>query len=216
MSPSTTRPAERRLFRPGRRGIAASEFALVVPVFFIVMLCCADLIRVFRAQIRMEMIAVQIGQIVSQCNRITNPGDVDEFWGHAARIGGTIVDVNSATGGSMIISAVSLNTLTNQNRIDWRVRTGNPTTESVLGPAAVGGTPDLRGTGNVPFLAPAGQTLLVFEGNAVVLPWTLSAGLIGTALPSRIGGVTMFLTRSADPARLQETPANSPNRDCTA
>jgi Flp pilus assembly protein TadG len=216
MSRSTTQPARRGLFRPGRRGVAASEFALVVPVFFIIVLCCADVIRVFRAQIRMEMIAVQIGQIVSQCNRITNPGDVNDFWAHAARIGGPLVDVNSATGGSMIISAVSLNTTNNQNRLDWRVRTGNPGTTSVLGPAAVGGTPNLRGTDNATFLAPAGQTLFVFEVNAVVLPWTLSAGLIGTALPSRIGGVTMFLTRSAEPATLQVPPANSPTRDCTA
>lgn len=188
----------------------------MVPVFFIVVLAVADVIRVFRAQIRMEMIAVQIGQIVSQCNRITNPGDVDQFWAHAMRIGGPLVDVNSLTGGSMIISAVSQNTATSQNRIDWRLRTGNPGTTSVLGPAGVGGTPNLRGTANAAFLAPAGQTLFVFEANAVVLPWTLSAGLIGTALPARIGGVTLFLTRSAEPATLQVAPANSPTRDCTA
>lgn len=209
-------PAERSRRRGiGRRGVAASEFALVAPLFFLILLATADVIRVFRAQIRMEMIAVQIGQIVSQCSRITTPGDTNEFWGHAARIGGGLVDVNSPTGGSMLISAVSLNTNTNQNRLDWRVRTGNLSATSVLGNAAVGGVPTLVGRDNAPFLMPGGETLMVFEANAVVIPWTLSAGLIGSALPRNISGVTMFLTRSSEPARLRTPPVNSAARECT-
>jgi Flp pilus assembly protein TadG len=218
MSPSTPRPADRRRRHGGfgRRGVAASEFALCAPLFFLILLATADIIRVFRAQIRLEMIAVQIGQVVSQCNQITTTGDTDQFWAHAARIGGGMVDVNSATGGSMLVSAVSVNTTTNANRLDWRVRTGNATTTSVLGNAVVGGTPILRGRDNAPFNVPAGQTLLVFEANAIVIPWTLSVGLIGTALPQQLSAVTMFLTRSSEPARLQVTPINSAARDCTA
>ncbi|BDG73368.1 hypothetical protein Rmf_32970 [Roseomonas fluvialis] len=188
----------------------------MVPIFFIIVLCTADVMRLFRAQLRMEMIAVQVGQVVSQCNPITDPGDIDAFWALAARIGGGLVDVNSATGGAMIISAVSLNTATNRNRINWRRRTGNADIGSVLGPAAEGGEPILRGTNDAAFLLPAGQTLIVFEANAVVIPWVLSAGLIGTALDRRIRGVTMFLTRIADPARAQTPPVNSNATDCTA
>lgn len=217
MSPSTTRPAERRHWRVfGRRGVAASEFALVVPLFFIIALAGADVIRVFRAQIRMEMIAVQLGQIISQCRRIATPGDTDQFWAQAERISGGLVDVNSVAGGSMIISAVSLNTATNVNRLDWRVRTGNAGNASVLGNVAVGGVPTLRGRDNAPFNMPPSDTLLVFEANAVVIPWTLSAGLIGTALPRSLSGVTMFLTRSSSPAQLRTPPTNSAARDCTA
>lgn len=218
MSPSTTRPASTGLRKvlAGRRGVAGSELVLVAPVFFLILLATADLVRVFRAQLRMEMIAVQIGQIVSQCNRINNPGDVNEFWAHAARIGGGLVDVNSPTGGSMIVSAVSFDTTTNQNRLDWQLRTGNTSSASVLGNAAVGQAPTLRGTNNAAFLLPAGQTMLVFEANAIVIPWTLSAGLIGTALPRQISSVTMFLTRISDPGRARTPPVNSGARDCTA
>jgi Flp pilus assembly protein TadG len=217
MSPSTTRTAERRWRRGfGRRGIAASEFALLAPIFALTLLATADLVRVFRAQIRMEMIAVQIGQIVSQCNRITHPGDTNEFWAHATRIGGGLVDVNSADGGAMIISAVSLNTATNTNRLDWQRRTGNASTASVFGNVTQGGTPTLRGTGGATFLMPSGETLMVFEAYAVVIPWQLSLGLIGTALPGTVSGVTMFLTRVSDPARLRTPPTNSNARDCTA
>jgi Flp pilus assembly protein TadG len=218
MSPLITPHAERRRARGlGRRGIAASEFALVAPLFFIILFATADVIRVFRAQIRMEMIGVQIGQIVSQCqNAITTPGDTDQFWAHAARISGGLVDVNSATGGSMLISAVSLNTATNANRLDWQVRTGNASATSVLGNVAVGGVPTLRGRDNASFLMPSNETLIVFEANAIVIPWTLSAGLIGTALPSEISTVTLFLTRVSDPTRRRTPPINSAARDCTA
>jgi hypothetical protein len=57
---------------------------------------------------------------------------------------------------------------------------------------------------------------MVFEANAVVIPWRLSVGLIGTALPREINGMTMFLSRASDPARLQVPPVNSAARDCTA
>lgn len=188
----------------------------MAPLFALTLLATADVVRVFRAQIRLEMIAVQLGQIVSQCRRITEPGDTDTFWAHAARIGGGLVDINSAGGGSMILSAVSLNTTTNQNRLDWRRRTGNTSGTSVLGNAAPGGTVTLRGTNGATFLMPSGETLMVFEANAIVVPWQLSVGLIGTVLPSSLSAMTMFLTRVSDAALLRTPPTNSNARDCTA
>lgn len=219
MSPSTPRTAERRWRRGfGRRGIAASEFALIAPLFALTLLATADLVRVFRAQIRMEMIAVQIGQIVSQCNRITTPGDTDEFWAQATRIGGGLVDVNSV--GYMIVSAVSLDTVNNRNRLDWRIRSRDTVNlnlvPSVFGNVAQGGAVTLRGTGAATFLMPLGETLMVFEAYAPVIPWQLSVGLIGTALPGTVSGVTMFLTRVSEPSRLRTPPTNSNARDCTA
>jgi hypothetical protein len=215
MSPSKTPPAKRgrwaRAF--GRRGVAASEFALVAPLFALILLATADVIRVFRAQIRMEMIAVQIGQIVSQCTRITTPGDTNEFWGHATRIGAGLVDVTAQ--GSMILSATSLDTVNNRNRLDWQVRTGNFAARSTLGTIQPGGEPTVRGRNGAAFLLPRGQTMMVFEANAVVIPWRLSVGLIGTVLPREINGMTMFLSRSADPARLQTPPVQSAARECT-
>ncbi|WP_198375320.1 TadE/TadG family type IV pilus assembly protein [Neoroseomonas rubea] len=207
-------PARRGLARAiaGRRGIAGSELVLMAPVFFLILLATADLVRVFRAQIRMEMIAVQIGQIVSQCARITTPGDTSQFWSHAERIAGGVIDVNTATGGAMMITAMSRNN--NANRLDWQVRTGNVSTSSLFGSEATP-TPTIRGRAGQAFTIPESQTLFATEVYAIVQPWTLSAGLIGTALPSTLRGVTMFLSRSAEPARLQQRPTNSNARDCT-
>jgi len=204
----------------GRRGAVASEFVLVVPVFFLIVLATTDVVRVFRAQLRMEMVAVQIGQIVSQCPRITEADFTDGtfgFWAHAARIAAGVVDVNSPMGGAMIVSALSPNGAV--NRLDWQRRTGNVTTRSAFGDAGAP-TPVLRGQDGTPFTIPVGQTLLATEVFAVIQPWTISAGLIGTALPAEIQGISFFLSRASEPARLQNPPTTpvppAPPRDCTA
>lgn len=208
-----------RLARIGRRGWVAAEFALIAPAFFLIALGTADLIRLFRAQLRTETIAVQIGQIVSQCTRITTPGDVNQFWAHANRIAGGIVDISSPTGGAVVISAVGRNTATNpaSNRLAWQIRTGNTSFVPSVG-TTQGGTATI--THNIPgvtaFVVPANQTVFVTEVFAIVQPWPLSAGLIGTALPATIGAKTLFLSRSRDPQALQTAPASSPTADCTA
>lgn len=149
------------------------------------------------------------GQIVSQCRRITTPGDVSPLWAHAERIAGNVIDVNSPTGGATIISAVSRND--NANRLSWQIRTGNVSQTSSVG-ATQGGAATISNG----FVVPAGQTLFVTEVYAVVRPWVLSAGLIGTALPSVINGTTLFLSRAPDPVALQAQAAAGNVPDGTA
>lgn len=203
-------PAKR--LRLGRRGAAAAEFCLLVPVFFLLVVAGADVIRFFRAQLKVETIAVQLGQVVSQCRRITDPGDTSAFWAHAQRIAAGSIDVNSGTGGAVIITAISRNN--NANRALWRKRTGNVNFTSSVGSSVPGPATIAEG-----FVVPAGQLLMVTEVFAIVRPWILSAGLIGNVLPSAINGTTLFLSRSPDPTPLETDPANvtNPNApDCTA
>lgn len=203
-----------------RRGSVASEFVLVLPVFFLIVLAATDIVRVFRAQLRMEMVAVQIGQIVSQCPRMTEADFTDGtfgFWAHAGRIAAGLVDINSPSGGAMIVSALSLDGAA--NRLNWQRRTGNASTRSTFGDTGAP-TPILRGQDGTAFTVPTGQTLLATEVFAVIEPWTISAGLIGTALPAEIQGISFFLSRASEPGRLQQPPAApvapAPLRECTA
>lgn len=204
-------PARRR--RLDRRGLVASELAIVAPIFFLIALATADLVSLLRAQLRTETVSVQIGQIVSQCRAITNPGDRDVFWAHATRIAGGVIDVNSATGGAIVISAVVRNA--SANRLVWQMRTGNTSHTSSVG-ATVGGAATLNGRNGAAFVMPDRQTLLVTEVFAIVRPWVLSAGLIGTALPSTIQYSVLFLARAPDPTSLQAAPRNSNATDCTS
>lgn len=203
-----------------RRGAAAVEFVLMLPFFFLIMFMTLDIIRVFRAQLRTEMVAVQIGQIVSQCRRIT-PEDFTHaefgFWAHAERIAADRVDINSTTGGGMIISVLGRDN--NQNRLRWQRRTGNASVGSVFG-TMVAPTPVLRGRDGTPFVVPTGQTLFATEVFGIIERGSVGAGLIGTVLPGETRVVTFFLSRATDPTRLQQEPATptppNPPRDCTA
>ena len=205
----------------GRRGVAASEFALVVPIFVLALFATADLIRVFRAQLRAETVAVQIGQIVSQCRRITDGGsvpnpaspnnsDISQLFAFGTRIAGSVIDVSSANGGAIIITAVGRNN--NTNRAEWRRRVGNPSFVSTVG----SGTPPTAATISNGFVVPTGQALFVTEVYALVQPWALTAGLIGTVLPRVVGGITLFLSRAPRPADVLAAPIVSLNSDCTA
>lgn len=207
------RPASRRTL--GRRGLVATEFALVVPLFFLVALATADLIRVFRAQLRTETISVQIGQIVSQCRTIT-AGDVANFWVQAGRIAGDVIDVNSGGGGAMVISAVSRRVdgsgnPINANTLSWQRRTGNTAHTSRLRQTTAGQVATVSDS----FIVPTGQTLLVTEVFAIVRPWILSAGLIGTVLDRNIFGTTLFLSRAPQPVTLQTAPSTVTTANCT-
>lgn len=210
----------RRLGLCDRRGAVAAEFVLVLPLFFLIMLMTADVVRVFRAQLRTEMVVVQIGQIVSQCTRITAEDFTHAefgFWAHAARIAADRVDINSTTGGGMIVSVLGRNN--NQNSLRWQRRTGNTTLQSVFG-SMTSPTPVLRGRNGTPFIVPTGQTLFATEVFGIIEPGPVGAGLIGTLLPGATRGVTFFLSRATDPTRLQQEPTTptppAPPRDCTA
>lgn len=207
-----------------RRGLVALEAAL----FLFVALCTADMIRVFRAQLRVEAVAVQIGQIVSQCRTITDSGslsgsgtasdnsDISQFWRHAERIAGGIVDVRGrmvgssmTAGGAVIITAVGRNN--NANRAYWQRRSGNTTIRSGVATAAPGAATISNG-----FVVPANQTLFVTEVFAEIQPWVLGAGLIGTVLPTMLSGTTLFLSRAPDPVSLQAVPRVTLDPECTA
>lgn len=202
-----------------RRGAVASEFVLIVPLFVLILFATVDIVRVFRAQMRVEMVAVQIGQIVSQCPRITQQDFSDTsfgFWAHAGRIAGGLVDVNSVTGGAMIVSTLGRDN--DRNRLYWQQRTGNPTPQSVLGIAPAASV-TLSGRNGDPFIVPVGQTLFVTEVFGIVPPGRFTAGLIGNFLPNELRGLTMFLSRASEPARLQLAPITptppATARDCT-
>lgn len=206
-----------------RRGLVALETALVAPLFLFVALCTADLIRVFRAQLRVEAVAVQIGQIISQCRTITDSGsmsgngtaadnsDILQFWRHAERIAGGIVNVRGqmAGGGAVIVTAVGRNN--NANRAYWQRRTGNTTIRSAVATAVPGGA-----TISNNFVVPTNQTVFVTEVFAEIRPWVLGAGLIGTVLPSMLNGTTLFLSRAPDPVSLQTVPRVTLDPECTA
>ena len=191
-----------------RRGVAAVEFAIVAPVLIVLALATADLVQFIRSQLRLDATAVQVGQLVSQCNSITDSGDISQFWTYAQRIVGGLGTVTGANAqGAVIISAVY--TLNGKNTLAWQKKTGNPTQAS-----SVGSTQGKAATITEGFVVPAGQTLLVTEVSLPQQPWVFSAGFMGSVLPAVLNGTTLFLTRAPNAPSLQKLVINT-QPDCT-
>lgn len=64
------RPNQRPV-KGDRRGVATIEFAYALPVVFVTMFGLADVVQSARANLRAQSAAIQIGQIVSQCEQVS-------------------------------------------------------------------------------------------------------------------------------------------------
>jgi Flp pilus assembly protein TadG len=189
-----------------RRGVAATEFALVAPVLAGLVLVTVDIVQYLRAQLRVEAAALQVAQVASQCNRITT-ADIDQFRRHAQRIIGNLATL-TGQGGGFVLSAVY-----NQggaNKVAWQQRTGDAAFSSGVG--AAGGTASVGGG----FTVPNSQTMLAVELFATIppglSPMRLAQSVFAWDLRSRV----QFLSRAPDATRLQQPPTSSGSRECTA
>lgn len=194
--------------RFGRRGALAAEFALVVPVVALVLFATVDLVLFLRAQVKVESTAVQIGQAVSQCDRITTPGDVNAFWQAAQALIGGVADVSANGAGTVIITAV--NSVAGANRVAWQVRSNARATSAIGSPGGAASIP-------AGYLVPSGQLLIATEVLAPVRPWILSGALMNAGVvPATLRGVSFYLSRSPDPSTVASAPVNNDARVCMA
>jgi len=191
-----------------KNGTVAVEFGLAAPLLLLLALATTDLVQLLRSQLRLDSAAVQVGQLVSQCNRITDPGDTSQFWVYAQRVMGDQGDVTGTDAtGSIIVSAVF--SQSGANRVAWQRRAGNAASRSSVG--VQGGTATI----SEGLVVPTGQTLLVTEVFFPRDPWVLSASIMGGALPVVLSGTTLFMTRAPDAPSIQKPPTSSAQPDCT-
>lgn len=64
-------PRTHRPVRRDRRGVATIEFAYALPLVFVMMFGLADVAQVARANLRAQSAAIQVGQIISQCEQVS-------------------------------------------------------------------------------------------------------------------------------------------------
>ena len=198
----------RRVSRDSR-GIAAVEFAFIAPLLIILALATADLVQFIRSQLRLDETAVQLGQLVSQCDSIS-AADEPQFWNFAQQIIGSLGQVTGPqAAGAVIISAVYLQTDPNKpnynkNVVAWQVRTGNPKQGSSVG--LQGGVANITEG----FIVPSADTLLVTEVYLPLQAWVFSAEFMGNVLAATLNGTTLYLTRASDAAAIwQNAPAGN-------
>lgn len=198
-----------RSARRDRRGFVSLEFALGLPLLFILLLGGTDLVGLLRAQLRADLAAQQLGQIVSQCSRISAPGDIDVFWAVAQRgVGDAHAISGAAAPGAVIVSAVGRSGTV--SRVMWQQRTGSPLHLSRIGTAGTVAT--LPGG----FQVADGQTLFVTEVFLRRDTWPLVGRLFGGSSQRTLGSFALFVARAPDAPALLAPPANDPSPACTA
>lgn len=105
----------RPLAEDRRGGIAATEFCCVLPMIMLLMLGYADAIQLGRGHLRMHYTATQLGQIVSQCKRISQ-GDQTELMKAAARMAGTF-----AKGGKLGVVVTAIGRDSQDKPFTWQM-----------------------------------------------------------------------------------------------
>ena len=191
--------------------MAAVEFAFTAPLLIVLALATADLVQFIRSQLRLDDAAVQLGQLVSQCDSIST-ADTQQFGNYAQQILGGLGNVTGdpkQTPGGVIISAVY--SKNNANVFAWQLRTGNADQGSSVG----GGTAGAAANITEGFTVPAGETMLVTEVFLPLQAWVFSVGFMGNVLPTTLNGTTLYLSRAPDSASLQKTPTASTQPACT-
>lgn len=106
-----------------RRGGAALELALVAPIVLLLLLGATDLILEFRNWMRLHSVTTQVGQIVAQCQHISDPYDLNVFFAEAEQIAAPL-DIVGSTNGAVVITAIGPDS-SNKLSIYWQKRVGS-------------------------------------------------------------------------------------------
>lgn len=151
----------------GRRGVAAVEFALVVPAVLIILLGVADLSVLIRATWHLERSAGELANVIAQFDSLRE-ADFPALFDVADRIAMPY----ELTGQRGAVIITSLSGTANGAVVSWRRRAGAADMLTRFGAQPAPVLP-------VGFTLPAGQTAIAVETYARIAPWVLSANLLG-------------------------------------
>src|SRR4051812_42528589 len=156
------------LIRPAdpRRGAAAVEFALLVPLLIVFFAATAEIVIHIRTWFRLERTAAEVANVASQFDALT-PGDVAGLFDAAKAIAAPVLAWFSGTSTGRARTVISVVSGTaGGNSLAWTCSRGDAGLANlVAGKAAL--------TNN--FLVPSGQSVLVVEVINAATPWSIMA-----------------------------------------
>ena len=168
-----------------RKGIAGIEFALVAPLFVLVLLATTDVAFYIRMRLRLDTTARTVGQVVTQYNQLY-AGDFTEIYNASQLTAGSIAVTGKL--GATIVSGI-----TNQGgkaSIAWQQISGAGFTSKY---GTVGASPVLPAS----YVPPVGVTLVVVELYSTATPWVYAASLLGGAGTQVVESVYLVQPRLA-------------------
>ena len=196
-----------------RRGVSAIEFALVAWVLAVLALATVDLVTYIRIYFRLEQVAAQMGEVITQCQAINSPGDLNRFQVEAQIMAGDLNITTPPGIGSFIVTAIVPGTPTSGNSappptVAWQYFSGNPLYGSAMCAPALTCKAGAQATVPGYSTVPPKQVLITTEATASVLPFTFSGKFISQAA-SVLHLDALFLVRSANPTNLATVTTNT-------
>ena len=167
-----------------RRGVAAVEFALLVPFVTLVMLAGADLSLFMRTVMRMDQTSTVLAETVTQYQNLYD-SDFTTLFNASQTIAGT-TPVTGLFGATIISGIVSSG---GKQTIAWQKISSSATFTSLIGVA--GGAPVLPNR----YVLPSGGTLIAVEVFTTASTWVLSARLMGGPGNTSIRSYALFQPR---------------------
>lgn len=178
-------------FGGDRRGVAAVEFAIVLPALLVLFIATSEAVTYFRTWYRLEQAAGSAAAAGSRIQTLNTSAVSGVF--EAAR---TVADPYAAwntsatlTRARTVVSAVS--NPTNGNVVAWTCSRGDATLATTVAGSAV-----------LPagFTVPVGQTVLVVEIVNNTAPWIVMAGadFFGTAGPRPLHAYAIVRPRAVE------------------
>lgn len=190
-----------------RRAGAALETALLLPLILLLGLGTVDLITAIKTWHTLDQVTTQLSEIVSRCDEIDDPQDIDAFMADGQEIANP-TDITGGTQGALIVSAIGKDDSGN-TVVLWQKQKGSAAFESAIGTA---GSNAQTGA----YVLPEGDTLVGVEAFSRPTLWLFSGAWMGTLQPT-IYSQSMFVFRTTDTTKvvtLQTTSSSS--GACTA
>ena len=166
-----------------RRGTAALEFALLLPVLLILLVATAEVMAYVRAVHRLERTAAEVASAGTQIDAATQAElrglfDTANLLASPLRAWSTNSDPAGTARARTFISVVTGSA--NGNTVAWSCARGDTgRMPRLVSPPASVALPN-------GFWVPAGQTVVVVEIVSTIRAWVLTEALFGTVAPAEI------------------------------
>ena len=177
-----------------RRGIAAVEFALLLPVMLLLLLGTTDLALWMRDWLQVTQAASKIGDIIGQYTALHEADFTGTFYPVAQDIAsGVSLQCGATAPGNIIISGIT--TANGKSTVTWQRRLGTCTASQF---GVQGGAATLPDGYSGAYVPPNGVSIIAVEVQATQPAFVFSKGLplMGGNGPSTIRSYAIVTTRN--------------------